>query len=199
MSPQQLVSVVQRTAGSTSTRGPPLAVGRLAVDLDTLKADAKGKAVHVLHTWKDHLFDMGNKAGPPGEIEAEEHEGRDEDAPQSEAAGAGKGQESVPDDVATDPNRTNGAASNALPPAESLVPTSVPKVSTSTPSAPVFSKEGEICPLETMPRLNPSRGLRHLARCRPPSYQDHPCLRNFSHAGKHLLLVIHPASPACIR
>ena len=150
MSPQKLVSVVQRTAGSTSTRGPPLAVGRLAVDLDTLKADAKGKAVHVLHTWKDHLFDMGNKADPPGEMEAEEDEGRDEDAPQSEA---GKWEEPVPDNVATDPNRTHGAASNALPPAESLAlaPTSVPKVSTSAPSAPAFSKEGEICSLETMP------------------------------------------------
>ena len=127
MSPQQLVSVIQRTAGSTSTRGSPLAVGRLVVNLDTLKADAKGKAVHLLHTWKDHLFNMGNKADPPGEMEAGEDEGRDEDTPESEAAGAGTGQESVPDNVATVPNRMNGAVSNALPPGESLAPTSVPE------------------------------------------------------------------------
>ncbi|KAH0833987.1 hypothetical protein J3R83DRAFT_11221 [Lanmaoa asiatica] len=141
VSPQQLVSVVQRTVGSTSTCGPPLAVGRLAVDLDTLKAAGKGKAVHVLHTWKDHLFDMGNKGDPPGEIEVKEDEGKDEDVPRSEPAGADERQESVPDDVANDPNRTNGAASNALPPAESLAPTSIPKISTSAPSEPAFSKE----------------------------------------------------------
>lgn len=141
--PQQLVSIVQRTVGSTSTCGPPLAVGRLAVDLDTLKAGAKGKAVHVLHTWKDHLFDMGNKADPPGEMEVKEDESGDDDAPTSEPAGADERQESVPDDVATDPNRTNGAASNAFPPPESLAPASVPQISTSASSRPAFSKEGK--------------------------------------------------------
>ncbi|KAF8556756.1 hypothetical protein OG21DRAFT_1495293 [Imleria badia] len=125
--PQQLVSIVQRTVGSSSTCGPPLAVGRLAVDSNTLKTGAKGKAVHVLHTWKDHLFDMGNKADPPGEMELKEDGGGDDDAPQSEPSG--------------DPNRTNGAASNALPPAESLAPAYVPQISTSAPSEPAFSKE----------------------------------------------------------
>ena len=150
VSPQQLVSLVQRTAGATSTRGPPLAVGRLAVNPDTSKAGAKEKAVHVLHTWKDHLFDMGNKADPPGEIKAEEDEGRHEHAPKSEPANAGERQESAPDAVATVPNRTNGAVSNALPPAESLAPNSVPEL-------PAFSKEGEIYPLETIPRLKPQQ------------------------------------------
>ena len=154
MSPQQLVSVVERTTGSTS-RGPPLAVGRMAVDLATLKAGEKGKAVHVLHTWKDHLFDMGTKADPPGEMEAKEEEGRDKDAPKSDPADTDEKQESMHDDVATDPNRTNGAASNALPPAESLMLASVPQISTSAPSKPAFSKEGENCLLETMPRLKP--------------------------------------------
>ncbi|KAF8556748.1 hypothetical protein OG21DRAFT_1408399 [Imleria badia] len=144
--PQQLVSIVQHTDGSTSTCGPPLAVGRLAVDSNTLKTGAKGKAVHVLQTWKDHLFDMGNKVDPPGEMELKEDEGGDDDAPQSEPSGDDERQETVPDDVATDPNRTNGAASNALPPAESLAPASVPQISTSAPSEPVFSKEGKICP-----------------------------------------------------
>ena len=164
--PQQLVSIVQRTTGSPSTRGPPLAVGRLAVDLNVLDAGARGKAVHVLHTWKDHLFDLGNKADPPGEME---DEGGDGDAPQSEPAGVNERQESVPDDVATDPNRTNGAASDALPPAESLSPASVPKISTSAPSQPAFSKEGEVCPLETMPRLIPQQRSR--TSCVLPSFK----------------------------
>ncbi|KAF8130299.1 hypothetical protein EV363DRAFT_1399469 [Boletus edulis] len=122
--PQQLVSIAQCTIESTLTRGPPLAVGRLAVDLNTLKEGAKGKAVHVLQTWKDHLFDMGSKADPPGEMEIKEDE-----------------LESVPDVVATDPGGTNGAASNALPSDELQVPASAPKIQTSTPSEPAFSKE----------------------------------------------------------
>ncbi|KAG6374045.1 hypothetical protein JVT61DRAFT_4685 [Boletus reticuloceps] len=125
--PQQLVSIVQHTVGSTLTRGPPLAVGRLAVDLNTLKEGAKGKAVHVLHTWKDHLFDMGSKADPPGEMEIKEDELGGEDTPKSEPAGADERQESVPDVVATDPGGTNGAASNALPPDELQAPASAPK------------------------------------------------------------------------
>lgn len=180
MSPQQLVSVVQHTVGSTSTRRPPLAVGRLAVDLDTLKADTKGKGVHVLHTWKDHLFDIGNKGDPPGEIEVKEDDGKGEDAPKSEPTGADERQGSVPDDLANDPNTTNGAASNAVPPAESLAPASVPKISTSAPSEPAFSKEGEICPLETIPPLKPeqrsptSYALPSSKPSRPRSPPSHP-------------------------
>lgn len=118
-----------------------------------LKAGAKGKAVHVLHTWKDHLFAMGNKADPPGEIEVKEDESKDEDAPNPEPPNADERQESVPDDVANDPSGTNGAAPNVLLPAESLASTSAPKIPTSAPSEPAFSKEGEIRPLETMSRL----------------------------------------------
>ena len=152
--PQQLVSIVQRPSGSTSTCGPPLAVGRLAVDLNTLKAGAKGKAVHVLHTWKDHLFDMGNKADPPGDMEIKEDEGTDTDVQTSEPADADERQESLPDDVTTDPNSTNAAApSEALPPVEPQTHISAPQTSTSVPSEPAFSKEGEICPLERMPSI----------------------------------------------
>ncbi len=50
---------------------PPLAVGRMAVSSEDLKVkserDEKGKAVLVLHTWKDHLWEMGQKGDvPPG-------------------------------------------------------------------------------------------------------------------------------------
>lgn len=170
VSPQQLVSVVQHPVGPTQTCRPPLAVGRLAVDLDTLKAGAKGKAVHVLHTWKDHLFSMGNKADPPGEIEVKEDESKDNDPPKSEPAGADERQESVPDDVATDPSGTNSAASNSPLPAELLMPASVPKIPTSAPSEPAFSKEGEICSLKTVPRLTARQRSRiscALPSCKP--------------------------------
>jgi translation initiation factor 2D len=45
----------------------PLAVGRMALPSDQLKVDGKekGKAVHIIHTWKDHLWDMGSKGDIP--------------------------------------------------------------------------------------------------------------------------------------
>jgi translation initiation factor 2D len=47
-------------------RGPPLAVGRMAVDADKIDHGVtKGKAVIVLHTWKDHLWVIGPKGEPP--------------------------------------------------------------------------------------------------------------------------------------
>lgn len=47
-------------------RGPPLAVGRMAVDADKIDRDVtKGKAVIVIHTWNDHLWAIGSKGEPP--------------------------------------------------------------------------------------------------------------------------------------
>ncbi len=68
----QLVSVTQYHTGAI---GPPLAVGRMAVSSDTLrsadKTDVKGKAVHILHAWKDYLWEMGpsKRADPPAPVE----------------------------------------------------------------------------------------------------------------------------------
>ncbi|KAI6004977.1 hypothetical protein EDC04DRAFT_2871789 [Pisolithus marmoratus] len=70
--PLQLVAIAQYITDSPTTRGPPLVVGRLAVDLDKLKVGGKGKAVHLLHSWKDYLFAMGSKADPPGIVEIQE-------------------------------------------------------------------------------------------------------------------------------
>lgn len=47
-------------------RGPPLAVGRMAIDADKIdNGVTEGKAVIVLHTWKDHLWAIGSKGDPP--------------------------------------------------------------------------------------------------------------------------------------
>jgi translation initiation factor 2D len=47
-------------------QGPPLAVGRMAVCSDKIdNGVTKGKAVNVLHTWKDYLWAMGCKVDPP--------------------------------------------------------------------------------------------------------------------------------------
>jgi len=44
----------------------------MAVDAQAIsRQNAKGKAVHVIHTWKDSLFDQGNKSDPPDFIHDE--------------------------------------------------------------------------------------------------------------------------------
>ena len=61
-----LVGVAQFARGA---RGPPLAVGRMATDSDKVNQSVtKGKAVIILHTWKDHLWSIGSKGGPPGAV-----------------------------------------------------------------------------------------------------------------------------------
>jgi len=68
--------------------GPPLAVGRMAVDADQIdRGVTKGKAVVVLHTWKDHLWSIGSKGEP---LEA---------MPVSVAAGEGEGEARSPSGI----------------------------------------------------------------------------------------------------
>ncbi|KAG2031767.1 hypothetical protein BDR03DRAFT_927535 [Suillus americanus] len=76
----RLVSITERIHHPTRI-GPPLAVGHMAVDSDVLsEAAAKGKAVFVLHTWNDHLFDMGHKCNPPDPWEMRNSVANDEQA-----------------------------------------------------------------------------------------------------------------------
>ncbi|GBE78753.1 eukaryotic translation initiation factor SUI1 family protein [Sparassis latifolia] len=60
LTPDQLVSITQFHRDKI---GFPIAVGRMAMSSDALKQalekDSKGKAVYVLQTWKDFLWDMG--------------------------------------------------------------------------------------------------------------------------------------------
>ncbi|KAF9256200.1 eukaryotic translation initiation factor SUI1 family protein [Marasmius fiardii PR-910] len=71
LSEGQLVSVCKyEKHNGVPTLSPPLAVGRMAVSSDQL-ADGgkeKGKAVWVLHTWKDHLWGLGSKEEPPEDV-----------------------------------------------------------------------------------------------------------------------------------
>ncbi|KAJ7056989.1 eukaryotic translation initiation factor SUI1 family protein [Mycena amicta] len=62
----QLVSICQYTRDANAL-SPPLAVGRMALSGDEIEngRQEKGKAVYTLHTWKDHLWDMGSKSDVP--------------------------------------------------------------------------------------------------------------------------------------
>ncbi|KAJ7088555.1 eukaryotic translation initiation factor SUI1 family protein [Mycena crocata] len=66
----QLVTVSQYTHGGNPTLSAPLAVGRMALSSDQIQdgRQEKGKAVYILHTWKDHLWDMGSKPDMPESV-----------------------------------------------------------------------------------------------------------------------------------
>ncbi|KAF8968770.1 hypothetical protein BDZ97DRAFT_1654726 [Flammula alnicola] len=64
----QLVAIRQYTRKDDKPAlSPPVAIGRMALPSDQLRTSAKekGKAVHIAHTWKDHLWDMGSKKDIP--------------------------------------------------------------------------------------------------------------------------------------
>ncbi|KIJ34908.1 hypothetical protein M422DRAFT_34849 [Sphaerobolus stellatus SS14] len=80
---------VTRYISDVSLAAPPLAVGRMAVDASELNETGKGKAVYVLHTFGDNLWEMGSKAEPPepreiaapsGESEVDNKGGKEEPA-----------------------------------------------------------------------------------------------------------------------
>ena len=51
-----------------------------------VKEGGKGKAVHVLHSWKDHLFDLGSKVDPPGIVGAVDDATEGNEEPKSDSA-----------------------------------------------------------------------------------------------------------------
>lgn len=63
----QLVCVTQYypAVNGTPQIGPALAVGHMALAGNQVGGSGKGKAVNIVHTWKDHLWEMGGKEDPP--------------------------------------------------------------------------------------------------------------------------------------
>ncbi|KAF5378379.1 hypothetical protein D9757_010883 [Collybiopsis confluens] len=55
----QLVAIRQYEHADPPMLSPPLAVGRMALSSERLKESNQGKAVLVIHVWKDHLWEMG--------------------------------------------------------------------------------------------------------------------------------------------
>lgn len=107
-------------------RGPPLAVGRMAVDADKIDHGVtKGKAVIVLHTWKDHLWGIGSKGEPPDAVVAsapgDEETGGGDDPGLNGGEGAigtptGAGEEPVVDGPASEPEEKLTPEGNVLSP-----------------------------------------------------------------------------------
>jgi len=63
----QLVCVTQYypAANGSPQIGPALAVGHMALTSDQIRGAGRGKAVNIVHTWKDNLWEMGGKDDPP--------------------------------------------------------------------------------------------------------------------------------------
>ena len=140
--PDQLVSVTQYHRGAI---GPPIAVGRMAVSSETLRSaeekDVKGKAVYVLHTWKDALWDMGpsKKADPPAPVEIKLPEAEQSAADENVPAGL---VEHVTGDSTEQTASDEKPVQHDQPPAESEAPTYVEP--TETKAGPL-SPEGLSC------------------------------------------------------
>ena len=82
----QLVAIRRYSKKSEgSALSSPLAVGRMALPSNQLKPGKKGKAVLVIHTWKDHLWEMGSKWEMPEDTILDtavvEEEAEEEDQP----------------------------------------------------------------------------------------------------------------------
>jgi translation initiation factor 2D len=146
----QLVSVTQY---HRERIGPPLAVGRMAVTSDVLREadtkELKGKAVYVLHTWKDCLWDMGISSKQdipePREIsrpeqeenpenEVQEHQEEEYDDVEGLVDEVGKLQLDGSSATRDGTQETSGEASEAI---------DVPEAAEGTPSA-VLSPEGRL-------------------------------------------------------
>ncbi|TBU43036.1 eukaryotic translation initiation factor SUI1 family protein [Dichomitus squalens] len=121
--PDQVVSVTQYYRDAI---GPPLAVGRMAVSSDTLRSeeeeDVKGKAVYILHTWKDALWEMGpsKKADPPAPIENKSSEAETPDERQNGSPGSLEETAGAPP---AQPSPDGTSAQDAQPPATADAPT----------------------------------------------------------------------------
>ena len=67
--PPKAGAVVCVSAYENGAFGPPLAVGHMLVNADDIFQGKikKGKAVSILHVYKDYLWSLGSNAEPPAE------------------------------------------------------------------------------------------------------------------------------------
>ena len=125
LSAGQLVCVTQYyppVNGAPQT-GPALAVGHMALPGDQVWGNGKGKAVNIVHTWKDHLWVIGGKEDPPVPRVIEINQNLDPEVNDKNLPGG------IPDPtIESAPERTEGSStpmqSPATPPNKELNPLS---------------------------------------------------------------------------
>jgi translation initiation factor 2D len=110
LSKDQLIGITQYTPAGL---GPPLAVGIMAMSGDELaKEDVSGKAVLLIHAWKDHLWTMGKNRGAPPPDPSPWTGDQDKDKAEAEDQALG-----TSDDIgeAAGSGQTNSAADDTTP------------------------------------------------------------------------------------
>ncbi|KAI0340373.1 eukaryotic translation initiation factor SUI1 family protein [Trametopsis cervina] len=126
----QLVSIAQYHRGTVL--GYPVAVGRAALSSDELKQasdeDAKGKAVYVLHTWKDFMWDMGssNKLDMPEPREIVHTSEAPQDDSEDGSKAGGSEDKAAQDDVRNTPMGSQSAQESSQDTQRPLEDVSVP-------------------------------------------------------------------------
>ncbi|KAJ7482215.1 eukaryotic translation initiation factor SUI1 family protein [Mycena galericulata] len=123
----QLVAISQYTHSENPTLSHPLAVGRMALPSDRIHdgRQEKGKAVYVLHTWKDHLWQMGSKLDMPDPISFSlEPEPVHEDT-SSPAGNDVAVEDSSPPPPSEDPDQPEEIPTSALPTTPSYTPNEI--------------------------------------------------------------------------
>ncbi|KAF9478572.1 eukaryotic translation initiation factor SUI1 family protein [Pholiota conissans] len=115
----QLVAIRQysRKDGKPAL-SPPVAVGRMALPSDQLRSPVKekGKAVHVIQTWKDHLWDMGSKGDIPADTVLDQ-EGEDISDSEDEKGGSNEAA-ATPPPASPAPEESEESNSATYTPAE---------------------------------------------------------------------------------
>ncbi|KAI0077630.1 eukaryotic translation initiation factor SUI1 family protein [Panus rudis PR-1116 ss-1] len=129
LQPDQLVSITQYYPHPKI--GAPIAVGKMAVSSDLLSRDEdlKGKAVYVVHTWKDHLWDLGNGkkldvpeprelVAPPASSGSSAKEGKEEENDLNKEAQEGTVENQVisPEPDSSSPSAEGKSSQSALTP-----------------------------------------------------------------------------------
>lgn len=175
MSSDSILSGALVSIASAYAPTVPLAVGKLLLDSKDIKEDEKGKAVHVLHTWKDALWQSGKKGDPPTDV-PNLKAAREAHAKTSEGAGAATGGAGEVSDVTTQLKKT---AISSTVEADPITAEGTP---TRNNLIPPISTEGY-------------RRRHHPARRPPPMSRENAPVRadpRPPHARIDVLLLAHP-------
>lgn len=119
----------------------PLAVGQLLLPLEELvkvlgsEEDTKGKAVRVLHYFKDHLWDSGSKRDPPASVPGIPQASPEATEPDAPAAAAETAEDATPTD-ADPPSKPEGGRTPDEPPKEEVADLSPEGMNISAPPPP---------------------------------------------------------------
>ncbi|KAJ7468669.1 eukaryotic translation initiation factor SUI1 family protein [Mycena latifolia] len=129
LSEGQLVSISQYAHGEIPRLSVPLAVGRMALPSDQIQdgRQEKGKAVYVLHTWKDHLWDMGSKPDMPEPTSFALQPEGSESVPDASSSPTddGTAQETPPPPLGEDPEASEEAPTATLPTPPTYTPNEI--------------------------------------------------------------------------